>query len=586
MIRLCSLASHVPSSTLSRRLLNCTAFSTIAGALRKMDTGQESRKRFANGERSGRRSKRPRHVKKSSKQSDWPECSKDEVLIADIRELLSKTKLDDSKAAIPIELKQETDVQVTELSSTGNGLAVHAESKSVLVVPFAVPGDTVTVKPFRRFEQDSYYMTDFIKVINPSSQRDDSLIRCPYFAKCSGCQFQMLSYNDQLANKKSIVENAYRNFSGLDPKNVPIVRDTMGSPLQYGYRTKLTPHFDSPPGFGGRGARKRGIHAIWDETPPIGFMLQGTHKTIDIEDCPIGTDVVRRGMKRERARVAKEIDTYKRGATILLRENTKLVSKDTMPDSDIEILRNSKDPEDPIVEDHGDHYHLKSCITDNKAKSKEYIDDFVFTNPAGAFFQNNNSILSPFIKYIRDQIIPPSSSTSQISYLVDAYCGSGLFTITLSSLFKKSIGIDISPASIEFAQGNATQNGMPSDQAKFMTGDASHIFSNVEHFPANETVIIIDPPRKGCDRSFLSQLLKFGPERIVYVSCNVHTQARDVGCLVKGLEDVDAGFGEGVGAYQLESLRGFDFFPQTGHVEGVAVLQKKPPKLQEDDAKA
>ena len=79
--------------------------------------------------------------------------------------------------------------------------------------------------------------------------------------------------------------------------------------------------------------------------------------------------------------------------------------------------------------------------------------------------------------------------------------------------------------------------------------------------------MVIDPPRKGCDESFLSQLLKFGPRRVVYVSCNVHTQARDVGVLVQGLED-------GGTRYKVESLRGFDFFPQTGHVEGVAVLSR------------
>jgi tRNA (uracil-5-)-methyltransferase len=539
-----------------------------------MDATLESRKRTANGEVSERDSKRSKPFKKNSRQPDWPECSKEDVLITDIRKLLSNTKLDDGKAATPIELKTEMEVQVTELSSTGSGLAVHEESKSVFVVPFAVPGDTVTVRPFRQREEDSYYLTDFINVISPSPQRNDSLIQCPYFSKCSGCQFQMLSYKDQLAHKKAIVENAYRNFSGLKPKEVPIIRDTMGSPLQYGYRTKLTPHFDSPPGFGRRRARKQGLRAVWDQTPSIGFMLQGTNKTIDIEDCPIGTDAVRRGMKRERVRVAEEIDTYKRGATLLLREDTNRVSKDAMSSSDIEVLQNSEDLENPIVEDHDDYYDLKSCITNNKAKSKEYVEDFVFTNPAGAFFQNNNSILSPFIKYIQAQITSPPS-TSKISYLVDAYCGSGLFTVALSSLFRKSIGIDISSASIEFAQGNAAQNGLPPDQAEFMTGDASNIFSNVSHFPANETIVIIDPPRKGCDRSFLSQLLDFGPERIVYVSCNVHTQARDVGFLVKGLEGVNAGFGDGVGAYQLESLKGLDFFPQTSHVEGVAVLQKK-----------
>ena len=87
--------------------------------------------------------------------------------------------------------------------------------------------------------------------------------------------------------------------------------------------------------------------------------------------------------------------------------------------------------------------------------------------------------------------------------------------------------------------------------------------------------MVIDPPRKGCDESFLRQLLRYSPARVVYVSCNVHTQARDVGLLVGGMKGVDGGFGPGNGAYEIENLRGFDFFPQTGHVEGVAVLRRK-----------
>ncbi len=87
--------------------------------------------------------------------------------------------------------------------------------------------------------------------------------------------------------------------------------------------------------------------------------------------------------------------------------------------------------------------------------------------------------------------------------------------------------------------------------------------------------MVIDPPRKGCDESFLTQLLKFGPKRVVYVSCNVHTQARDVGLLVRGMERA------GKTRYEIESLRGFDFFPQTGHVEGVAVLNRVEEAVEE-----
>lgn len=94
---------------------------------------------------------------------------------------------------------------------------------------------------------------------------------------------------------------------------------------------------------------------------------------------------------------------------------------------------------------------------------------------------------------------------------------------------------------------------------------------------------MIDPPRKGCDESFLRQLMEYGPARVVYVSCNVHSQARDVGVLVGGMKGVDGGMGVGVGCFEIESLRGFDFFPMTGHVEGVAVLRRKVKEEEEEE---
>ncbi|KAK8130731.1 tRNA (uracil-5-)-methyltransferase [Apiospora kogelbergensis] len=198
--------------------------------------------------------------------------------------------------------------------------------------------------------------------------------------------------------------------------------------------------------------------------------------------------------------------------------------------------------------------------------STEYIDDFVFHNPAGSFFQNNNSILPPFTDYIRQHILPKSDSSSPpIKFLVDAYSGSGLFTITLSSQFQQSVGIDIAEQSIEYARKNAAANALPPSQAKFIAADANELFQSLRDYPPDET------------------LLQFGPKRVVYVSCNVHTQARDVGQLVRGETGEETAAAEGSAAaagkgkkvrYDIESLVGFDFFPQTGHVEGVAVLNR------------
>lgn len=540
---------------------------------------------------------RPSKRQRIRKEKPIKEGSHDEVLLADVRALFAAQKLTDNtltsnstihattaatsetllsqnetneqNGSVEKESEEggaddilpapftEIDVRVLELSSTGDGLAKHGNSDQIYVVPFAAPGDIVKVKVIRHNERDHYSLADFVRVVTPGPLRDDNRINCKYFSTCGGCQFQMMDYPTQLAHKKSIVEKAYKNFSQLPAELVPLIKDTIGSPLKYGYRTKLTPHFDGPPGH--RSDRKHGIINKFKSVPDIGFIKKGTRQTLDIEDCPIGTEVVRLGMGVERAKVIENLASYTKGATILLRESTERV-----PNED---PRASETPPNTIKVKSDKHTDFKTCVTDNNGTSTEYIGDFVFTNTAGAFFQNNNSILPIFTQYIRDHIMPPTSETApKIKNLIDAYSGSGLFTITLASLFDSSTGIDVAASSIVSARENARLNNLPPSQCTFIAADANKLFEQVT-YPKDETVVVLDPPRKGCDMNFLTQLLDFGPRRVVYVSCNVHTQARDVGVLVRGFPQ------QGI-AYEIESLVGFDFFPQTGHVEGVAVLNR------------
>ena len=200
----------------------------------------------------------PSNAKKTTPKA-VKEGSNEEVLLADVRHMLSAQSLSDESESetaseqksprtkpgfSPPERFSEVVVKISEISSTGDGLGLASTSDHVYVVPFSIPGDIVKAKVINYFPQENYTLTDFIEVIEPAANRNDSLVKCPYFSKCSGCQFQMLSYGEQLIHKKTIVEKAYRNFSSLPPELIPIIGDTIGSPLQYGYRTKLTPHFD------------------------------------------------------------------------------------------------------------------------------------------------------------------------------------------------------------------------------------------------------------------------------------------------------------------------------------------------------
>lgn len=518
----------------------------------------------------------PRRKRTKKEESRNKSSGFDEVLQTDVDQLLQKHKpeLDHDaeqtpdaatpqQPALP-ELFSQIEVKIVDVSSTGDGLALSENNDHVYVVPFTVPGDKVLVKVVRQHPPLSYSLTDFIKVLEPGPKRNDSLIGCGYFSKCSGCQLQMLSYEDQLVHKRRIVEKAYANFSGLIPELVPKIGDTFPSPMQYGYRTKLTPHFMLP-------GPKKSADAP-SEVPPIGFTLKNRRMDMDIEDCPLGTDIVRKGLKSERKRVAEDIGQYKRGATLLLRESTTRLPKDS-PEAN--AADTEQKPEEPskridsgdVIRNERDNYiEEKKCITDNNATTVEYVDDYLFTNKAGGFFQNNNSILSGFTDYIRQQALPQNNSEDPIpiKYLLDAYSGSGLFTITLSPLFKSSLGVDVAGDSINCARHNARANDL--SNTGFAAADAATLFKDVP-YPPDQTLLIIDPPRKGCSEDFLNQFMAFGPRRVVYVSCNVHTQARDVAFMVQGDSKKKI-------RYDIESIRGFDFFPQTGHVEGVTVLNK------------
>lgn len=466
-------------------------------------------------------------------------------------------------------------VKILKLSSNGDGLAiienpVEKNKKQVVIVPFGLPGDLVNIKVFKTHPH--HVESDLLSVTTPSSMRNDELISCNYFGKCSGCQFQFLEYDKQLELKRTTIQQAYKYFAPrlIEEGILPDIGSTFGSPLQFNYRTKLTPHFDVP-------RKVKTLEAI----PALGFGQKGRPawraeasrcggkgSILDIEECPIGTEIINKGMKNERKRFENEFTKYKKGATILLREDTTVLdsSKDTA----------SQLKSDGSTDNEGNLTHIetensesgqklsKTCVTNTRQIVTEYIDGYTFQFSAGEFFQNNNSILPLVTKYVRENLRIPNSGPDDEHNLIDAYCGSGLFSICSSKGVNKVIGVEISADSVSFAERNAKANGI--ENCKFIVGKAEKLFESID-IPNDRTSVILDPPRKGCDDLFLKQLADYYPAKVVYISCNVHSQARDVEYFLKS---TDRGKD-----YKVESIRGFDFFPQTHHVESVCVLSRK-----------
>ncbi|MDA7908571.1 class I SAM-dependent RNA methyltransferase [Akkermansiaceae bacterium] len=395
--------------------------------------------------------------------------------------------------AEPYEWHEVVELKIETLSNLGAGIA--KPDGWVVFVPFALPGERIRAKVWRNEANCSH--ADLVEILQPSPDRIEP--HCRHFATCGGCQYQHLPYEKQLEWKTRQVRELLLHMVGIEEE----VNPTIPSPKQWGYRSKITPHFQRPkPG----------------EDFPIGFLeFNRRTRLVDVYNCPIAMDEINEALKPIRDDVKRRAAEYKKGATLLLRAT-----------------------EDRVE-------------TDHRAPVSEKVGDLKFNFLAGDFFQNNPFILDSFTGHAAEQAKGPNQK-----YLLDAYCGSGLFGLTLAKNFEQVVGIELSETSADWARRNAKTNGI--ENASFIASSAEALFADIT-FPSEQTSVLIDPPRKGCSVDFLNQLFAFGPSRVVYVSCNPATQMRDLTSFL----------GKG---YKIESIQPFDLFPQTRHLECVIALSR------------
>lgn len=396
----------------------------------------------------------------------------------------------------PFDYHQEIEIEIDSLTNLGVGVGRH-EGSWVVFVPHSLPGEKVRTRIYRNHA--NYSDGDLIEILSPSPHRIEP--KCQYFGQCGGCQYQNLEYSVQLEWKQRQVSELLEKMAGI---TFP-VDSVVGSPVQYGYRSKITPHFQKP---------KNKVMG------PIGFLLQGRRQQIlDVTQCPIASDTINEKLIEVRKEVTAKAASYKKGATLLLRDSL------------------------------GGH-----VCTDHTETCEEKVGELTFSFHAGEFFQNNPHILPAFV----DHVIAEAHGNGETDYLADCYCGSGLFCLSAAGKFKESVGIEISESSIDWARRNAETNDI--ENCRFIAGDAANIFAEVKSNPAR-TAVVIDPPRKGSTPEFLNQLLDYRPARVVYVSCNPATQIRDLELLKEH--------------YDITRITPFDLFPQTRHLECVVTLARK-----------
>ncbi|WP_269522803.1 class I SAM-dependent RNA methyltransferase [Coraliomargarita parva] len=395
----------------------------------------------------------------------------------------------------PFEYHHELELTIESLTNLGMGVA--RVDGWVVMVPFVIPGEKVRGRIFRNYA--NYSEADLMEVLEASPDRVEP--KCPLFQTCGGCQYQHMSYARQLQEKTRHVTELMQKLGEIDHP----VELSHGSPQVYHYRSKLTPHYNRP---------------NKDGSQPIGFLRHGRRSEIvDVPQCPIATPAINEALPsvREKARREGGKKRRQRGGTLLLRD---------------------------VIE---------GVETEPQSIVSERVGDLTFQFKAGEFFQNNPFILPEMVKYVAEE-----ASATGAQYLVDAYCGVGLFSLSTSASFEQVAGVEISEPAVRWAQANAKICGIKN--VRFVIGKAEAIFAGLK-FPADETTVVIDPPRKGCDESFRQQLMSYRPQRIVYVSCDPATQARDV------KEFVEAG-------YAITRIQPFDLFPHTRHIENVITLNR------------
>lgn len=322
--------------------------------------------------------------------------------------------------------------------------------------------------------------------------------RCRCYFKCGGCQYQHIDYGHQLEIKRRQVEQSLRRIGGFP--DAP-VRPVIGSPQPYSYRGKAE------------------FHVSFDKGELCtGFFDSSGARVLDLERCEIVEESINETYaERRRALLAAgrpRIDGF-----AIWSENPNRPDEDA--DSEGTVRRNVKGRD--------------------------------FQAPAAGFFQGNIFLTGDLV----DTVLEAAACKSSDSVL-DLYCGSGLFSVFLAATGARVTGIEIDAAAVECARANARAAGL--DKAEFREGQVEECLESLK--PDMFSIIVLDPPRAGCDKEVLSAVAGMGPRKIVYVSCDPATQARDLKILAER-------------GFSLKYVQPLDMFPQTKHIETVALLENE-----------
>lgn len=457
-------------------------------------------------------------------------------------------------------------VKVLDAGAKGVSVAKAPDGK-VVFIPNVVPGDVVDVQTFKK--RKSYYEGKAVRFHEFSQYRTEPV--CQHFGVCGGCKWQNMKYDQQLVFKQNEVKNHLQRIGKIE---IPEFEPILGSSAQFFYRNKME--------FGFSNARwmtneERDSGEEIDDKNALGFHIPKMwDKILDIEKCHLQQDpsnAIRNEIRsfaidnnleffnprnHEGFLRTLMIRTASTGEIMVLiqffeeqKENRELLLNfiaNRFPEiTSLQYVINGK-PNDTI-------YDQKVHLYKGRDYILEEMEGLHFSINAKSFYQTNSEQAYELYKITRDFA---GLTGNEIVY--DLYTGTGTIAQFVSRKAKKVIGVEAVPEAIADAKENAKRNEITN--CEFFVGDMKVVFN--EAFIAQNgkpDVIITDPPRDGMHKDVIEQILKIAPQKVVYVSCNSATQARDLALMDE--------------KYKVTRVRPVDMFPQTHHVENVVLLERR-----------
>jgi 23S rRNA (uracil1939-C5)-methyltransferase len=439
------------------------------------------------------------------------------------------------------------EVAIADLSDTGDGVGRYDDR--VVFVPDTVPGDRVIVRLVHVKPKYSHGKLQELLQPSPHRQRPSCIVA----DKCGGCQWQHINYEFQLEAKRNQVIQALERIGGFSQ---PPVDPVLAAASSLGYRNKAT----YPLGKSSTGQVQ------------IGYYQKASHQLINLNQCPvqdsrlnpilaeIKQDIQQRGWqiydeRRHQGQIRHlGLRIGRRTGEILLTLVVKDWNLPGIASQAEEWLQRYPQLVGVSLNRNSDRTNAifgreTRCIA-GKPYLREKFSKLEFQVLPDTFFQVYTETAEALLEVIQSQL-----NLQGYEVLVDAYCGIGTLTLPLAKLVKQATGLEVQAEAVQQAILNAQRNGI--NNVSFQTGAVEKLLPQMQNVP---DVVLLDPPRKGCDRSVMETLRQVKPSQIVYVSCKVATLARDLKLLC---ED---------GLYTLKRVQPADFFSQTAHVEAAAFL--------------